>query len=518
MARFKRLTTPALILAAFLAGIFFILLGSNFFGLGDRVAPESRATNAPHLVAGDTEIREDLDLEDAFIKVAEQVNPTVVQIMIEKVIAAPANPFVGNPFEGTPFEDFFAPFLTPRGQGGNGRPREFRQHGLGSGVILRDDGYIVTNNHVVKDADEVKVRLSNGDVYDAEVVGTDAFTDLAVVRIEADDLTAISLGDSDDLRVGQWVMAFGSPLSEELQNTVTAGIISAVGRYSSTGESVQNYIQTDAAINPGNSGGPLVDLHGRLVGINTAIYSQTGGYQGIGFAVPVNTVHDIAEQLIDAGRVRRARLGVQYTAASPALIEALGLPRGAAQVMSVVEGSAADKAGIREGDVITAIDGKPLTNSLELSTIIAGMKPGQTVEITLNRAGEERTVTVTLGASEEETAEARPGGKPSTRGEIEEKLGFSYTDLTPELARQFGFDEDTEGVLITRVDAGSDAYREANLRAGQVIIEVDKKPVKNVRDFERIYHDLEPGTTFLVRVRQPNQNGSFLTALTKPKD
>jgi serine protease Do len=516
MARFKRLTTPALILAAFLAGIFFILLGSNFFGLGDRIAPESRATNAPPLVAGDTEIREDLDLEDAFIKVAEQVSPTVVQIMIEKVTAAPALPFEGNPFEGTPFEDFFAPFRVPRGRGG--QPRQFRQHGLGSGVLLRDDGYIVTNNHVVKDADEVKVRLSNGDVYDAEVVGTDAFTDLAVIHIEADDLTAISLGDSDDLRVGQWVMAFGSPLAEELQNTVTAGIISAVGRFSSSGEGVQNYIQTDAAINPGNSGGPLVDLHGRLVGINTAIYSQTGGYQGIGFAVPVNTVHDIAEQLIEHGRVRRARLGVQYTAASPALIEALDLPHGAAQVMSVVEGSAADKAGIREGDVITAIDGKPLSNSLELSTRIAGMKPGQTVEITLNRAGEERTVTVTLGASEEETVAASSGGKPSTRGEIEEKLGFSYTDVTPESARQFGLAEDTEGVLITRVDAGSDAYREANLRAGQIIVEVDKKPVKNVRDFERIYHDLEPGRTFLVRVRRPNRNGSFLTALTKPKD
>ncbi len=516
MARYKRLTTPALIAAAFLAGIFFILLGSNVFGLGDRVAPESRATDAPALVAGDTEITEDLDLEDAFIKVAEEVNPTVVQIMVEKVIEAPVNPFVGNPFEGTPFEDFFTPFLTPRGQDGGGQPREFRQQGLGSGVIIRNDGYIVTNNHVVRDADEVKVRLYNGDVYDAEVVGTDAFTDLAVVRIEADDLTSISLGNSDELRVGQWVMAFGSPLSEELQNTVTAGIISAVGRYSSTGESVQNYIQTDAAINPGNSGGPLVDLHARLVGINTAIYSQTGGYQGIGFAVPVNTVHNIAEQLIEHGKVRRARLGVQYTAVSPALIEALDLPHGAAQVISVVEGSAADKAGIQEGDVITAIDGKPLENSLELSTLIGSMMPGQKVEITLNRAGEERTVTVTLGEAEEETAEATSDGK-ADRGKIAEQLGFSYTDLTPELARQFGYDEDTEGVLITRVDADSDAYREANLRAGQVIIEVDKKPVKNVRDFERIYNDIEPGRTFLVRVRQPNVSGSFLTALTKPE-
>ncbi len=517
MTRFKKLTTPALIAAAFLAGIFFILLGSNFFGLGDRVAPESEAKHATALVAGDTEIREDLDLEDAFIKVAEQVNPTVVQIMIEKVIEAPANPFPVNPFEGTPFEDFFAPFRAPRGQGGNGQPREFHQRGLGSGVLLRNDGYIVTNNHVVTDADEVKVRLSNGDVYDAEVVGTDTFTDLAVIHIDANALPAISLGDSDELRVGQWVMAFGSPLSEELQNTVTAGIISAVGRYSSTGESVQNYIQTDAAINPGNSGGPLVDLHGRLVGINTAIYSQTGGYQGIGFAVPVNTVHDIAEQLIAHGKVRRARLGVQYTAASPALIEALDLPRGAAQVMSVVEGSAADKAGIKEGDVITAVDGKPLTNSLELSTLIAAMKPGQKVEITLNRAGEEKTVTVTLGASEEETAEAASAAKPSTRGDIEKQLGFSYTDLTPDLAKQFGYDEDARGVLITRVDAESDAYRDANLRAGQLIVEVNKQPVRNVRDFERIYHDLEPGATFLVRVRRPDLNGSILTALTKPK-
>ena len=516
MQRIKHISIPILLATAFLAGILFILAGSNLLGFGDRVGQPGLAHA---LTPGDTEVPRTENLEAAFMEVAETVNPTVVQIMTDKVteVQSPTDPFGGNPFEGTPFEQFFAPFRRPD-DFGRQQPRKYHQQGLGSGVVIRADGYIVTNNHVVDGADELQVRLADGNVYDASLVGRDAFSDLAVVKIDAENLPAISMGNSDELHVGQWVLAFGSPLSEELQNTVTAGIISAVGRFSSTGESVQNYIQTDAAINPGNSGGPLVDLRGHLVGINTAIYTRTGGYQGIGFAVPVNTVRSISSQLIAEGKVNRARLGVQYAPASESLIEALKLPRGAAQVMKVTEGSAAEKAGIQEGDVITALNGKPLSNSLELSTRIGSLRPGDTVEITLNRAGEQRTVRVTLGGSD--TAEATAGADQPDRkrraARIEEELGFRFTNLTPELARRYELDPEAEGVLITEVDPAGAAYREANLRPGQLIIEANRKAVKNTRDFERIYADLEPGTAFLVRVRQPEGNGTFLTALTKP--
>ena len=325
MQRIKHISIPILLATAFLAGILFILAGSNLLGFGDRVGQPGLA----HALApGDTEVPRTENLEAAFMEVAETVNPTVVQIMTDKVteVQSPTDPFGGNPFEGTPFEQFFAPFRRPD-DFGRQQPRKYHQQGLGSGVVIRADGYIVTNNHVVDGADELQVRLADGNVYDASLVGRDAFSDLAVVKIDAENLPAISMGNSDELHVGQWVLAFGSPLSEELQNTVTAGIISAVGRFSSTGESVQNYIQTDAAINPGNSGGPLVDLRGHLVGINTAIYTRTGGYQGIGFAVPVNTVRSISSQLIAEGKVNRARLGVQYAPASESLIEALKLRR-----------------------------------------------------------------------------------------------------------------------------------------------------------------------------------------------
>ncbi|RMG45682.1 MAG: Do family serine endopeptidase [Acidobacteria bacterium] len=457
-------------------------------------------------------------IEKAFAAVAERVNPSVVQIRTEQIVET--NVRFWNPFEGTPFEDFFRPFHPPQDEDRSPRyrKREFRRRGLGSGVILRADGYIVTNEHVVRDADKLEVQLYDGRRFDAEVVGKDSRSDLALLHIEAEDLPAIALGDSDELQAGQWVLAFGSPLSEELMNTVTAGIISAVGRFQSTGEAVQEYVQTDAAINPGNSGGPLVDLQGRLVGINTMIYTRTGGYQGIGFAIPVNTVRRVAAELLEHGSVRRALLGVQYTAASPALIEALGLPRGAAQVAAVTEGSPADEAGIEAGDVITAVDGKELENALELSTIIGGHKPGDKVRITVNRSGDVKEFTVTLGAApEEETgAEAAEGGGRRPGQDLERDLGFRYRDITPEIARRYRVEEGLRGVLITDVDPDSEAAREAGLRAGMVIVEAAGRKVENSRDLERIYRDLEPGETFLIKVVTADGSSTMVTALTKP--
>ena len=385
----KRITPAVLLLVAFLSGIFFSTVGANLFDRGNLIGTEGKAGVAEVAPA---RLGAALDLEQAYTAVAEAVNPAVVQILAEKLTRTETR---ANPFEGTPFQDFFS------APGGRQAPEPYRQQGMGSGAIVREDGFIVTNNHVVEGADELKVKLLDGTLYDARIVGTDPATDLAVIKIDASALPFIATGDSDVLKAGQWVMAFGSPLSPELSNTVTSGIISAVGRLQSFGgDGVQNYIQTDAAINPGNSGGPLVDLRGRLIGINTAIYSRTGGYQGIGFAIPVNTVRNVVEQLIANGKVEHARLGVEYGPATESLIEALDLPRGAAQVARVVAGSAADRSGVRPGDVIVAIDGQTLTNSLQLSQIVGSKQPGDRVGLTVNRDGDVQEIEVKLGMAE----------------------------------------------------------------------------------------------------------------------
>ena len=504
-------------MAAFLAGIFFTTAGAGIFGYGDWIGRPSNAS-APETrvgVAAVTPSEGALGLEEAFTEVAAAVNPTVVQIKSDVVTRRPA---VQNPFEGTPFQDFFGNRF-----GGQSAPdQEYHSSGLGSGVIIRPDGYIVTNNHVVENAEALRVKMLDGREYDATVVGTDPRGDLAVIRVEADDLPAVSYGDSDGLHAGQWVMAFGSPLSEDLSNTVTAGIISAVGRLSQGENGVQEYIQTDAAINPGNSGGPLVNLRGQLVGINTAIITRTGGYQGIGFAIPVNTVQNIANALITNGSVRHAQLGVEFAPATTSVIKALELPNGAAQVARVVPGSAADKAGLKAGDIIVAVDGQKLDKSLRLSQVIGSKAPGDKVRLTVNRDGDEETFTATLGETEPAEVAASEGARSepaASRKELMEQLGFAYSDLTPQAAQQLGLPEGTEGVVITEVDPAGEAFREANLRRQMVITEVNRKPVRNAADFEKLYRNVKPGDTFLVRVRMPGGEGessTMITALTKP--
>jgi serine protease Do len=507
-----KISVMVLVVIAFLSGVLITTTGANLFDLGDWIGVESQAKEGRGTALDlDTPTSPD-ELEDAFTAVAESVNPTVVQIRAAKMMQRRS---MRDPFEGTPFEDFFGPF-RPRGDD----DQEFRSEGLGSGVILRADGYIATNNHVVDGADELQVMMFDGRMYDAEVIGTDPASDLAVIRIEADGLPFVSIGDSDQINVGQWVLAFGSPLSQELSNTVTAGIISAVGRLTPNGESgVQDYLQTDAAINPGNSGGPLVDLRGRLIGINTAIFTRTGGYQGIGFAIPANIVRRVTDELIETGSVQRARLGVRYGPATESLIRALDLPRGAAQVASIEPGSAAEQAGLQEGDVITAINGRPLNNHLELSQRIANMKPDQEVELTINREGQEQTVSVSLGEAEPlEGATARSereGASPEER--MMEELGFSVSNITAETMQRFGFEEEVDGVLITDVDQSSEAYREARIRRGLVITEIDRKPVRSLDEFEEVYDAIESGSTFIVRLMDPSQGGTVVTALTKPE-
>ncbi len=510
-----------LLVVAFVAGILFTTAGANLFGVGDRVGTMTRAD--------DTSISEEMaaamEFEQAFTQVAENVNPTVVQIRAEQVVESRRGPFGGSPFEGTPFEgspfeDFFGQRPSPFGQQGP----QLRE-GLGSGVIIRQDGYIVTNNHVVESADELSVVTFDGSTYDAEVIGTDPYSDLAVIKIDAAELPVIGFGEADDLRVGQWSMAFGSPLSEELSNTVTAGIISAIGRLQARDQNtLQDYIQTDAAINPGNSGGPLVNLRGQLIGINAAIYSRTGGNVGIGFAIPVNIVERVTNQLIESGSVQRAQLGVNFGPVTESLREALDLPRGAAEISRVIEDSPAAEAGLQPGDVVVAIDGEPLTDYLQLKQLIGAKAPGDVALLTINREGETEEVEVTLGEMEptDQTAARSGQGGGSSSAAMTEELGFSVSDITPQIASRLqaqGLDlEEREGVIVTEVDRTSDAAREAGIGRFQIITSVDGQAVTDMQDFQRIYEEIEPGTTFVVQLQIPSSDGMLTrrTALTKP--
>ncbi len=508
----RNLSVIALLVAGFMAGVFMVTAGGNVLGVSERIG--ERAVAAPVEAAVPPSAL--LDMEDAFANVAEAVNPAVVQINSSKRVRRPSvNDFFGN---NPLFEDFFG--RRRNDDQGNDDDEDFSlQQGLGSGVIVRANGYIVTNNHVVEGADELEVKLFDGRQLEAEIVGTDPLSDLAVIRITADEtLPYIGYGDSDALRVGQWVMAFGSPLARELSNTVTAGIVSALGRFSRSAE-IEDYIQTDAAINPGNSGGALVNLRGELVGINKAIYSRSGGSQGIGLAIPVNTVAGVVDQLIDKGAVSRGYLGIEFGPISESLARAYDVPRGAARVGTVVEGEAAEKAGVKIDDVIVAIDGNRLDNSSELLSSIATKRPGDRVDLDIVRDGEPMEITVTLGERPEDLAAQTQAPQEEERGGMEEmasQLGMSVRTLTPEVARQLRIeDESLTGVVVTEIRQSSEAFQDADIRQGDVIVEVDRKPVENADDFLDIYGSVSAGKTFLVRIRRGNSG--FLTALTKPE-
>lgn len=503
---------------AFLAGILFATAGANLFGAGDAVGTSGQAAT----LNGSTAIEQSAggvpdSFATAFTKVAKSVNPAVVQIRAAKVVE---RRMPRNPFEGTPFERFF-------GRPGPSQP-DVRQ-GLGSGVIVRSDGHIVTNNHVIEGAEQLSVQTLDGTQYEAKVVGSDPYSDLAVLKIDASDLTAVSFGNSDQLSVGQWVMAFGSPLDPQLNNTVTAGIVSALGRLRPTPQQgrnptqsggVHNFIQTDAAINPGNSGGPLVNLQGQLVGLNTAIASQTGGYQGIGFAIPSSTVERVVTQIIEEGDVRRAYLGIQYRDAPQSLIQNEDLPQGSAVISQVESGTPAAEAELQAGDIITAIGGKPLNNYLQLGNQIASMQPGDEVSLRINREGEMQTFTITLGArSNMETASAgqeNGGGTPSSEDAIQKELGLQLRDVTPEIARQLGLEQD-QGVLITGVDRTNPMIRDSGLRSRQIIFEMAGQKIPDLDTFRKVYQNIEPGTAFRMAVRNPD-GYVFVTSLRKPQN
>ena len=422
-----------------------------------------------------------------FSDLAEKVRTGVVNIQVSKKVKnAGFERFGGNPFgDQNPFGEFFGPF----GRFGKNTP-ERRQQGVGSGFIMSREGYILTNNHVVEDADQIKVKLAGGKEFDGKIVGRDPKTDLALVKIAEDsDLQPLKLGNSDDLKVGSWVVAVGSPFG--LEQTVTAGIVSAKGRVIGSGP-YDNFIQTDASINPGNSGGPLINLQGEVVGINTAIIASG---QGIGFAIPINMAKEIAPQLQKRGHVTRGLLGVSIQDMTPELAKSLGLKESkGALVSQVVPGGSAEKAGIEQGDVVVNFDGQPVGDSKELPRLVASTPVGKTVTVKLRRDGKEISRQAKIGEMEEEnTTEA-------AKSPVHPSLGVTVQNLTPQVARELGLKKSV-GVVVTGVEPGSPAA-EAMIQVGDVIQTVNRKPVRNVDDFVKIVEKAKGGGSLLLLVQR----------------
>ncbi len=440
---------------------------------------------APTPAAAATGLEQLQLLSDAFAELSESVKPAVVAVKTEKEMVR-IEP-EGRP--GPPFEDFF-PFRQPEGG---------LQKGLGSGVIISADGHILTNNHVISGgwrptdspADHIRVELSDGRIFDPRIVGRDPGTDLAVLKIEAnEDLPFLAFGDSDQLDVGEWVVAVGNPFGQ--LHTVTSGIVSALGRGPRVSE-YEDYIQTDAAINPGNSGGALIDLSGELVGINTAIASRSGGYQGIGFAIPVNLARKVMDQLVEHGEVRRGMLGIYMGEINSDLSASLDLDsRKGALVTEVMEDTPAEEAGLKAYDVIVAVDDVPTDGPAALKSYIAHQPPGTEVQLTVLRDGRKRTVTAELAPLERERLAST---REEPRGQ--EKLGLAVRELTEEVAHRLGFSEE-EGVVISRVQRGSPAAL-AGLRRGDLIIEIDREPVGSVREYREAIEEADGRALLLIR-------------------
>ncbi len=460
--------------------------------LGVLLLVAAGVTSAPAQDSGLENLRE---TGKAFRSVARKVSPAVVYIEVEQTVA---NRGTGNPFEGQPFgpfgDEFFRRFFGPHFEIPQ-QPQQRRTTGQGSGFLISADGYIMTNNHVVGDADKITVQFQDGREFEAELVGSDPPTDVALIRIKADEeFPFLKLGDSDTLEVGDWVLAFGNPFG--LSHTMTAGIVSAKGRTGIGLTDYENFIQTDAAINPGNSGGPLVNLDGEVVGMNTAIFSRSGGYMGIGFAIPVNMAANIYLQLAEHGAVTRGRIGVYIQDLTKELAESFDIDqRQGILVSQVMEDSAAEKGGLQQGDIITRLNGEPVESVAAFRNRIAMTRPGTTIELELVRKGKTRKHKLVVDVMEAEQAAA-----PAATDELPQ-LGLRLQKLTPELAEQFGY-EAGRGVLVSAVEPGSLAAR-AGIERGALIEEVNRVAVQEPEQVASLV-EKSPRNTVLLLVRQGN--------------
>lgn len=458
----------------------FLLGGISFYFLGELTGKQKgyvpfSAPNVP---------RQIVETSRAFSEIAGAISPAVVNISTTKIVRRDATPFFEDPFF-----DFFNPFRDFKA------PRKWKEQSLGSGVIVSEDGFIITNNHVIEQADEIRVTLLDKRSFKAKLVGSDSKTDVAVVKIDAKNLPTIKWGDSDRLQVGEFVLAIGNPFG--LSHTVTMGIISAVGRANVGIADYEDFIQTDAAINPGNSGGPLVNISGELIGINTAIFSKSGGYQGIGFAVPSNMAKLVMGQLEQKGKVTRGWLGVTIQEMTPELAQKFGLRNSVgALVGDVAKGSPAEKVGIRRGDIILEFNGKKVHDVGNLRNMVAQSKVGSEITLVIRRGDKEYSFRAVIAELPRESAESSPGSVPED-SPAEGLAGLSVMELTREIARQLGLHRDEKGVVVVRVEPGSTAD-EAGVRKGDVIQEIDRKRIDKLDDYNRVASGILPGDAILL--------------------
>lgn len=435
-----------------------------------------------------------------FVPIVKEALPAVVNISTTRVIKSQGQQ-MGSPFPDDPFfrqffgDQFFHNFRIPR---------ERRENALGSGVIVDPDGYIITNNHVVAKADTIKVILGNNREYKAKVIGTDPKTDIAVIKIDAKNLPVIPWGDSNKLQVGEYVLAMGNPFG--LNQTVTMGIVSAVGRANVGIADYEDFIQTDAAINPGNSGGALVNTKGQLIGINTAIFTRSGGYMGIGFAIPSDMARDVMNQLIKHGRVIRGWLGVSIQDVTPELAKNFGLaePHGAL-VGEVIRNSPAARAGIKTGDVIVGYDGQNVDSPTTLRNLVADTPVGKEVEVKLIRNRKTESIRVKIAEQTKQVAEETSRGQEPQSSENTLLSGLSVQNLTPEIARQLNLPHDATGVVVTDVDPSSPAAA-VGLQSGDVINQINRQPVSNLADYRRITSRLGKNQSVLLLITRSGSN------------
>ena len=507
-----RLTSTVLIFATLAIGIVIGSFVSHDAGAADeqeKAAPDATPLTVPDPVPAGNQ----------FTPIVEQVSPSVVNIRVEQFRRETASS--GERGEGGDdrMEDFFRRFFGMPGapEGFRGQPAPRPRPGEGSGVIVDAKGYIITNNHVVADADRVRVRFANGgesDLFDAEVIGTDVETDIAVIKVDAPGhkLTAAKIGNSDAVRVGDWAIAIGSPFG--FRESVTVGIISALDRQVQNASrrvqsSFQRFFQTDAAINPGNSGGPLVNIRGEVIGINTAIVSRTGGNEGLGFSLPSNQAVDVYNQIIQYGRVARGSIGITFQSEqNPALLRSYGAKDGGVMVSSVVPGGPADRAGMEEEDIIIRIDGKSVPDGDALIDIVAATPVGSTVPIEIVRDGDPTTLDVKIADRAELFAEelglAQGDEEPQEEAAAEVDLGISVQNLTTARREQLEFEDD--GVVILDVEPASFA-EDIGLVENDIVVAINRRPVGSVSDVREIRDSLEPGDDVAFKVMRRGPAG-----------
>lgn len=471
--------------------VFSVILVANFDGLKTLSAnPQVQFKTTPPIENVNPNVK---GLNDAFVEIANKVTPSVVYIEVTGESK--------NDDNKKKFDFFFGPDFNFN---------EPPLHGSGSGVIISQDGYILTNNHVVKDASDkgIKVILTDKREFPAKLIGSDPNTDVAIIKIEADNLIVASVGNSDNVQVGQWVLAIGNPLG--LNNTVTAGIVSAIGRnvnVSNDSYAINNFIQTDAVINPGNSGGALVDVNGYVIGINSAIKTTTGYYQGYGFAIPINMAKSVSEELIKYGKIERGYIGVSIKDVDSKDAKGFGLDKAkGVLIQNVIKGGAGDDAGLKPGDIILSVNGKEVNAANQLQTEIGSKRPGEEVTLKIFRDGKEFDQIVKLKPRNEDgNISQNMNDNNDNRSDSDmkkyDKIGFTITDLNDRMRKEFDTDN---GVYVQDVSPYSEAFMRG-LRSGIVILEVNKENVNSVSDFDSIVKDKKSGDVLVLKILLPNK-------------